>query len=97
MATPAGNGGDICNPSTLETEEGGLRVQGQPGLHRETLTHISNQGADRVAQVAEGIPSKHEALSSSSSTTKTKTTAKNNPKQNLKTPQKQSGHTKSKL
>jgi hypothetical protein len=26
-----------CNPRTLEVETGGLRVQGQPGLHSETL------------------------------------------------------------
>jgi hypothetical protein len=27
------------NPSTQEAEAGGLQVQGQPGLHSETLPH----------------------------------------------------------
>jgi hypothetical protein len=27
-----------CNPSTLEAEAGRLRVQGQPGLHSDSLT-----------------------------------------------------------
>jgi hypothetical protein len=26
------------NPSTQETEAGGLRIQGQPGLHNKTLS-----------------------------------------------------------
>jgi hypothetical protein len=29
---------DACNISTCETEARGLQVQGQPALHRETLT-----------------------------------------------------------
>jgi hypothetical protein len=28
----------ICNPSTQQAEAGRLRVQGQLGLHNETLT-----------------------------------------------------------
>jgi hypothetical protein len=27
-----------CNPSTQEVEVGGLKVQGQPGLHNESLS-----------------------------------------------------------
>jgi hypothetical protein len=27
-----------CNPSTWETEVGGLRIQGQPGPHSETIS-----------------------------------------------------------
>jgi hypothetical protein len=27
----------ICDPSTREAERGGSRVQGQPGLHSETM------------------------------------------------------------
>jgi hypothetical protein len=28
----------ICNPSTQETEAGGVKVQGQSGLHSETFS-----------------------------------------------------------
>jgi hypothetical protein len=30
-------GAHVCNPSTWETEVGGLGVQGQPGLHSKNL------------------------------------------------------------
>jgi hypothetical protein len=32
-----------CNPSTQEVEAGGLRVQGQPELHSETLSQKQNK------------------------------------------------------
>jgi hypothetical protein len=32
-----------CNPSTQEAETGVLQVQGQPGLHRETLVSKKQQ------------------------------------------------------
>jgi hypothetical protein len=32
-----------CNPSTWEAEAGGLRVQGQPWLHNETLSQKNPQ------------------------------------------------------
>jgi hypothetical protein len=28
----------ICNPSTWNADAGGLQVQGQPGLHSETVS-----------------------------------------------------------
>jgi hypothetical protein len=33
----------VYNPSIWETEAGGLSVQGQPGLHNETLAQKPNQ------------------------------------------------------
>jgi hypothetical protein len=32
----------IYNPSTQEADAGGWRIWGQPGLHRETLSHRKN-------------------------------------------------------
>jgi hypothetical protein len=37
-ADHVGQGGTTCNPSTKEAKVGGLRIQGQPGLHSKTLS-----------------------------------------------------------
>jgi hypothetical protein len=37
----------ICNPNTWEAEAGGWRIQGQPGLHGETLS----EGKERRKEV----------------------------------------------
>jgi hypothetical protein len=40
--TELGSVGHPCNPSTWEAETEGSRVQDQPGLHNETLSHNNN-------------------------------------------------------
>jgi hypothetical protein len=45
-----------CNPSTQETEAGGLQVQGQPDLHIEA--QFQNNRAGGVTQMAHHLPSK---------------------------------------
>jgi hypothetical protein len=39
-----------CNPSTWEAEAGGWGIQGQPGLHSETLLERERQ-TDRQSEV----------------------------------------------
>jgi hypothetical protein len=38
----------ICNPSTWEAKAGGSHVQGQPWLHRETLSQKTNKNCPFV-------------------------------------------------
>jgi hypothetical protein len=50
---------------------GGLHFQAHLGIKRELISKIIRaKHADRVAQVVESLPSKHEALSSNSSIAK---------------------------
>jgi hypothetical protein len=38
----------VCNPSTWVTEAGGSQVQGQPGVHNETLSQTKqNQNTNK--------------------------------------------------
>jgi hypothetical protein len=45
--------GHICNPSTWETKAEGLQVQGQPGLHHETLYQQQNNFIEKMFQLEE--------------------------------------------
>jgi hypothetical protein len=65
----------IYNPSTEEAEAGELQLQGQLGLHSETLSPKKRKKTSRgwsMSQVVEHLPSKHKALSSNTSTVKKK-------------------------
>jgi hypothetical protein len=57
-----------CNPTTQYVRTEGMRIQGQSGLHSETLSQTNN-GASGMAQMVESLPSKYKALNSYSNTT----------------------------